>query len=185
MTFSTRKLILALVVVATMVAMSTAASAQARNSGPQTINLMAHVSESLTLTLSGNTVNFTPTAGRALNAGDTTISATTSWNLRPGRTVVTVNAYFTSAVALTDGAGNNIPTSAFTISFNGGTPTALVNGNPYSGNGYPMQSIDITGTNRVGSSTDQMAFNIDLSSMPLLPAGDYTGVLNIQAQATP
>src|SRR5206468_5716830 len=86
------------------------ASAQALNSGAQTIALNANLSESLTLSLSANAVNFTLTGGSATNAGSTTITATTAWVLKPGRTAVGVYAYFANAAAaLTDGAGNNIP----------------------------------------------------------------------------
>jgi len=37
--------------------------------------------------------------------------------------------------------------------------------------------------NNRGSRTDVMKFNITLSPLPNLPAGDYTGTLTIQAQA--
>ncbi len=185
MTSSTRKLLVALALLGALLAMSTAGAAQVLNSGAQTISLNAKLAESLTLTLSGSAVDFTLTPGAAANPGSTTITATTSWVLSPGRTVVTVNAYFTSAVALTDGIGDDIPTSAFTISDNGGAAIALVNATAYSANGYRMKNISITGANKVASSSDTMAFNIDLSTMPQLPAGTYLGTLNIQAQATP
>ncbi len=184
MTFSTKKLVLALVVLGTMAVMSTAASAQL-NSGVQTIALNANLAESLTLTLSGNAVNFTLTPGAASNPGSTNITATTAWVLKPGRTQVAVSAYFTSAVALTDGAGSDIPASAFTIADNGGAATALTGATPYGANGYTMKTVAITGLNKVGSTTDAMAFNINLSTLPQLPAATYTGTLNIQAQATP
>src|SRR6266536_6614124 len=101
------------------------ASAQALNSGAQTIALNATLAESLTLSLSANAVNFTLAAGSATNAGSTNITATTAWTLKPGRTAVGVYAYFTNAAAaLTDGT-NNIPSSAFFISDNGGASTAL------------------------------------------------------------
>ena len=104
------------------------ASAQL-NSGAQTIALNATLTESLTLNLSANAVNFTLAAGSAANAGSTNITATTTWVLKPGRTAVGVYAYFvSSAAALTDGAGNNIPSADFFISDNGGAATALTCG---------------------------------------------------------
>ena len=60
------------------------ASAQALNSGAQTIALNAVLNESLTLNLSANSVNFALTAGSAANAGSTNITATTAWTLKPG-----------------------------------------------------------------------------------------------------
>jgi hypothetical protein len=180
-------LAMALLVAATF---TTLASAQALNSGAQPIALNAQLTESLTLNLSANAVNFTLTAGSATNAGSTNITATTAWILRPGRTAVTVDAYFASAAsALTDGAGNNIPSSAFKISDNGGASTALTNTVAFGGAnaGFRLANVAITAANRSANRTDVMAFNIDLSggTLPQLPAGTYTGTLNIQAQATP
>lgn len=175
------------IVLATTFAVSVA-SAQAINSGAQPIALNANLSESLTLSLSANAVNFTLTAGSANNAGSTNITATTSWVLKPGRTAVGVYAYFASAAAaLTDGGGNNIPSSAFFISDNGGASTALTNSVVFGGAnaGLQLANVAITGANKNSSRNDVMAFNINLSSLGQLPASTYTGTLNIQAQATP
>ena len=166
------------------------ASAQALNSGAQAIAINATLTESLTLSLSANAVNFTLAAGSAANAGSANITATTSWVLRPGRTAVGVYAYFGSAAAaLTDGAGNNIPSSAFRISDNAGPSTALTATAPFgaANAGLQLANVAVTAANRHSSRTDLMAFNIDLSTgtLPQLPAAVYTGTLNIQAQATP
>ncbi len=137
------------------------ASAQALNSGAQTIALNATLAESLTLSLSANAVNFTLAAGSATNAG---------------------------TAALTDGT-NNIPSSAFFISDNGGASTALTSTVVFgaANAGYQMANVAITGANKTASRTDVMAFNINLTggTLPQLPASIYTGTLNIQAQATP
>jgi len=165
-------------------------AAQAINSGAQTIALNATLAESLTLSLSANSVNFTLAAGSAANAGSTNITATTSWVLKPGRTAVGVYAYFgNAAAALTDGAGNNIPSSAFFIADNAGASTALTNTVAFgaANGGLQLANVSITGANKNASRTDVMAFNINLSggTLPQLPAATYTGTLNIQAQATP
>jgi len=164
------------------------ASAQALNSGAQPIALNATLGESLTVSLSANAVNFTLTAGSATNAGSTNITSTTAWVLKPGRTAVTVDAYFASAAAaLTDGAGNNIPSSAFKISDNGGGFAACVNTVAFGGAnaGLRLANVAITNANRASNRADLMAFNIDLTGVTQLPAATYTGTLNIQAQATP
>jgi len=166
------------------------ASAQALNSGAQPIALNAQLAESLTVNLSANAVNFTLTAGSATNAGSTNITATTAWVLKPGRTQVTVDAYFASAAAaLTDGAGDNIPSSAFFISDNGGASAALVNTVAFgaANGGLRLATVPIVAGNRNSTRNDQMAFNINLTggTLPQLPAATYTGTLNIQAQATP
>ena len=166
---------------------STMASAQL-NSGAQTIALNATLAESLTLTLSANAVNFTLAAGSAANAGSTNVTATTAWVLQPGRTAVGVYAYFaSSAAALTDGAGDNIPSADFYIADNGGASTALTNTVAFGGAnaGLLLANVPITAANKSASRTDTMAFNINLSTLGQLPANTYTGTLNIQAQATP
>lgn len=177
-------------VVGIAIALSASIASAQLNSGAQTIALNATLAESLTLTLSANTVNFTLSAGSANNPGSAGITATTAWTLAPGRTSVGVYAYFTSATAaLTDGAGDNIPSSAFFIADNAGTSTALTNTVAYGGAnaGLKLATVPITATNRSANRTDAMIFNINLSggTLPQLPANTYTGTLNIQAQATP
>src|SRR6202142_2838283 len=179
-----------LAVTLAMTFVASLASAQVLNSTAQTIALNANLTESLTLNLSASAVNFTLAAGSAANPGSTNITATTAWTLKPGRTAVGVYAYFASATAaLTDGAGDNIPSSAFTIADNAGGPAALVNTVPFGGAlaGLQLANVVITGANRTASRTDAMAYNINLTggTLPQLPAGTYTGTLNIQAQATP
>jgi hypothetical protein len=169
---------------------SSVASAQVLNSGAQTIALNATLAESLTVGLSANAVSFTLAAGSATNAGSANITATTTWALKPSRTAVRVYAYFASNTsALSDGAGNNIPSSAFFIADNGGASTALTNSVAFGGAnaGLQLANVAITNANRAGNRTDIMAFNINLTggTLPQLPAGSYTGTLNIQAQATP
>src|SRR5690349_19361384 len=175
------------VIVVAMTFAASMASAQL-NSGAQTIALNANLTESLTLNLSASAVNFTLSAGSAANPGSTNITATTAWTLKPGRTAVGVYAYFASAAAaLTDGVGDNIPSSAFFISDNGGASTALTNTVVFgaANGGLQLANVAITGANKNSSRTDVMAFNINLSTLPQLPANTYTGTLNIQAQATP
>jgi hypothetical protein len=182
----TRLLAIALIVTGA----ASLASAQVLNSGAQPIALNATLAESLTLSLTANAVNFPLTAGSAANPGSTNITATTAWVLKPGRTTLGVFAYFASApAALTDGAGNNIPSSAFKISDNGGASTALTNTVAFGAAtaGLQLANVALTAANRNGTRNDVMAFNIDLSAgtLPQLPAATYTGTLNIQAQATP
>src|SRR5215831_17167008 len=154
-------------VVALSMALATSlASAQAANSGAQTIALNATLAESLTLSLSANAVNFTLAAGSPTNAGSTNITATTTWVLKPGRTAVGVYAYFASAAAaLTDGAGDNIPSSAFTIADNAGAPAALTNTVAFgaANAGLKLATVPITAANRSGNHTDAMTFNINLT----------------------
>jgi hypothetical protein len=160
------------------------AGAQVVSSGAQAITLNANLSDSISLTLSSNSVSFVLTAGSATNSGSTGVTATTNWVSRPGRDVH-VYAYFASATsALTDGVGDNIPSSAFSISNNGGAYAPLNTTVPFGGGnaGREIFTVKITGLNKVGTHADSMLFNIDLSAIPQLPAGIYAGTLNIQAQ---
>ncbi len=159
-------------------------------SGALPITLTATLPESLTVSLSGSSVTFSLTPGSATNPGNTTATATTSWVMRPSRTTVGLYASFTSAAAaLTDGAGNNIPSSAFSISDNGGVATALTNTVLFGGAnaGLQLASMPITSANENSSRTDALSFNINLTggTLPQLPAATYTGTLYIQAQTTP
>ena len=161
------------------------AAAQVRNSGASPIALKALLAESLSVSLSANAVSFNLIGGSAVNPGNTSITATTTWTVTQPRTL-SVYAYFSSATsALTDGAGDNIPSSAFQISDNGGAFNALVNTVPFGGAnaGRRLARVRIGLGAATGKRTDTMNFNINLSALPNLPAGSYTGILNIQAQA--
>lgn len=162
------------------------ANAQVLNSGASTITLQAVLTDSVSVSLSANAVNFNLTEGSANNPGSTSITATTTWLLKPSVGSVKVYAFFSSsASALTDGAGNNIPSADFQISDNGGGFTALTNTVPFGGAnaGLLLSTTRILGNNRTGSHTDVMNFNINLAPLPNLPAATYTGTLTIQAQA--
>lgn len=169
-----------------VVALACVTQAQVLNSGASTISLNAVLNDSITLTLSSNAVNFTLTQGSASNPGSTAVTAKTTWLLRPNVGSLKVYAFFSSSTAaLTDGAGNNIPSADFQISNNGGAFTALTNTVPFGGAnaGLQLSSTPILGNNRSGTRNDTMNFNINLVPLPNLPAGTYTGTLTIQAQA--
>ncbi|PYT42505.1 MAG: hypothetical protein DMG45_09585 [Acidobacteria bacterium] len=169
------------------------ASAQI-NSNTGTVTLNATLSESLTVTVnSGSTVNFTLAPNTAANAGSTTTGVTTAWTLKPGRTAVALWAYFGSATAalVHQTAGNtvDIPSSAVKIQVGGAGPySALTAVSPFNAAASGLQigsSISITGANKTGSRADTLAYQIDTTVVPQLPADTYIGTLNIQAQATP
>ena len=173
----------------------TSSLASAQNPSPaQSITLNAALAESLSVSLSGNSVNFTLTPGQVNNPGSTSITATTSWVIKPGRTEVNLYAYFTDpAVALAhqDMANpTDIPSSAVEISVDFG-PFSAVSTNDASAVGFGaagaglllFNQSSITGLTKTGSHIDTMDFNINLSSLPQLPADSYVGTLNIQALA--
>ncbi len=162
------------------------ARAQVLNSVAKPIALNAVLSQSITVNLSASAVNFNLVAGSATNPGSTSITATTSWTVNQLIGVVSVYAFFASSTAaLTNGAGDNIPSADFQISDNGGAFTALTGTEPFGGAnaGIELGSTFIFIFNTKGSRTDVMNFNINLSPLPALPPGNYTGTLTIQAQA--
>ena len=145
--------------------------------------------ETVTTSLSSGADTFNLTAGSANNPGATSITATTSWSLSPPYDLYVYGYFLNSAAALTDGAGHNIPSSAFYISVNGGNPAALTsNAANLAGFGGPnaglqLDYVNVQPQNKVGSVTDQMTYNIDLSAVSQLPAGTYTGTLYVQGHA--
>jgi len=177
---------MAAILVLAVAALAACSNAQVRNSGASTIALQAVLNDSISVTLSGNAVNFNLIAGSANNAGSTSVTATTAWTLKPGVRNLRLYAFFSnSASALTDGVGDNIPSSDFQISDNGGPFAALTNSVPFGGAnaGLLLSRTRIRARNRSGSRTDVLNFNINLSTLPNLPPGTYTGTLTIQAQA--
>jgi hypothetical protein len=162
------------------------ARAQVLNSGASPIALNAVLSDSITLTLSGNAVNFTLVGGSGSNPGSTAITATTTWILRPSINSLKLYAFFSSSTsALSDGAGHNISSADFQISDNGGAFAPLTNTVVFGGAnaGLQVSTVPIRGFNKTGTNSDVMTFNINLTPLPNLPAGVYTGTLTIQAQA--
>jgi hypothetical protein len=170
------------------------ASAAPANSNIGTVTLNATLNESLTVTISsGTSINFTLAPNSAVNSGSATSTLTTSWSLKPGRTSIAVWAYFTSATAalnpVTTGNTVAIPSSAVKIQVNGtGGFNACSNVSPFNAaaSGLQIGTTSIVGnTNSTGTRTDTLGYQIDTTVVPQLPADTYTGVLNIQAQATP
>lgn len=178
---------------------TTSAAAQL-NSNVGTVVLNATLPESLTVSVTGGaTVNFTLAANSATNAGSTTSTIQTAWVLQPGRTRVTVWAWVPNgASALTDGAGDNIPASAVSAAAAGsGSAGGALNTSASGGAGVPafitpaaatgvqIGNVAITGANKASNTTTTLTWNISTTGIPQLPAGAYTGTVNIQAQATP
>jgi hypothetical protein len=167
----------------------------ATNSNTATVALSATVNTSLTVSLSSATQTWSTAnanalvPGNASNPGNAGVTVTTSWVLKPGHTAVALYGYFASAVAaLTPALGTtNIPSAAFEIQVGAGalTPVSGTNAFGVAGSSLLLQTTAITGANKVSSATAALTFNINLSTLPQLPADTYSGTLNIQAQATP
>jgi hypothetical protein len=161
------------------------------NSNIAQINLTAHLNESISLTVnSGTDIDFTLAANTAANPGNLTTSVTTAWVLKPSRASVQVWAFFASAASAMSGLDPantvTIPSSAIKIQLNGaGAFNAMTTVSPFNAaaSGLQIGSTAINGANKNGNRTDVLAYQIDTTVVPQLPADDYVGVMNIQAQA--
>jgi hypothetical protein len=161
-----------------------ASHAQALNSNAPTVLLNAPLAESLTVAAGPGTVTFALAPNGPAN-GSAPVSVTTTWALAKTRTSVKLYAYFASATALTDGAGDNIPTSSVTGSINGGAAAAFTTATPFGANGLAAiftAAIGGAGTFNSTHGPDTIGLTINTAGLGL-PAATYTGTLNIQAQA--
>lgn len=119
------------------------------------------------------------------------MTLTTSWVASTSRASLNLVAWFsTPTSALTDGATspNHIPASQVFGQVSTGTPTVFTAFTQSTGlgaalSGLPLMTQALTSANRSGSRVDNLLLKIDLTNQPLLPAGSYTGILNLQAQA--
>lgn len=163
--------------------LSQVSNAQAFNSNNATVNLNAVMAESLTVSASPATVNFTLAASGTAN-GSAPVAITTTWTLGKARTSMRVYAYFSSTTALTDGVGDNIPTSSVLGSVNSGSFGPFTGGTgPFGVNSVLVfsQTVGAAGTFN-STHSDNVALQINTTGLAL-PAATYTGTLNVQAQA--
>jgi hypothetical protein len=148
---------------------------------------------SLSISASPSTVNFT-LAPQSSASGSSAISITTGWSLLTG-TTITLNTfgYFsspTAALTNTDESTYSIPPSSV-LGVVGGSGsnvssyTAFSQATPFSGaSGLNLATQTFsTAVATSGNATNTLSLQINLDSQPQLPAGSYTGTLNIVAQA--
>ena len=141
--------------------------------------------QTLTVPVSFASVNFNLIRASATNVGNTAVNVTTSWVIGGQHRNLTMYCYFADSAAALSGGGVNIPSSVFSISTNGTAFRPLTIPEPFGGANAGRRiiaDIPITGT---ANRTDNVVFNIDLSTgtLPQLPAGTYAGTLSVRAQA--
>lgn len=166
------------------------ANAQAIVSSTATVNLSYVVGESITVTGAPPSLTFSGSPNPVTGP----LSITTSWVLSGSRTHVDTNLFFTTpTAALTDGAGHNIPASQVWANVGGGsfsdcarnpaTDTAGVataGGTCNNGFGVAITSGNLT---NVAGTTSVFILQLQAAGISGLPAGTYTGQLNIVAGA--
>ena len=167
---------------------ATSSDAQILSNTPS-ITLNATLAESLTIAATPSTVSFTLVAGGTANAS-APVAITTTWVLAQGRANVVLDAYFASATAaLSSGAPvSNIPSSAVYGLVSTGTPTSYTAFTQTAALGTASAGLTLftqalTASNRNANRTDNLALQINLTSLPQLPAASYTGSLILAAQA--
>jgi hypothetical protein len=157
------------------------------NSNVSTVTLAGTLLESLTIAAAPGAVTFNLTSGSAAT-GSVPVVVTTIWVLGATRTSVDVYGSFASAAsALNDGAGDDIPSSDVLGQVTTGLPTsytAFTQTGPFGAAGASLKlfSQAISVANLSGLRNDNLTLKIDLTNTSV-PAGVYTGTLNIQAQA--
>lgn len=137
--------------------------------------------QTVTVSASPSSVDFT-LARNGTTDGNSAISITTSWVVLITPLTITLYAYLSSTTAaLTDSAGNNIPSANVSGSSDGGAYVAFTGNSPFS----TGTSITVsTQTNLVslnGSHNDTLSLSINTAGLNL-PAGTYTGTLTLEAQ---
>jgi len=160
------------------------------NSNTSTVTLNATLAETLTISATPSTVNFT-LVGSGVATGSSAVAITTTWLLLPTRANLVLDGYFSSAAsALADGQAtpDKIPTSAVLGKVTTGSPTTFTAFTQTAalgpaGAGLTLFTQALTLLNVAGTRTDNLNLEIDLSALPQLPAGSYTGTLTLQAQA--
>jgi hypothetical protein len=179
------RLISKLAVVAGLLALAMVPRTYAQvNSNTANVNLNAVMNETLTVAATPGTVTFNLVPNGPVS-GNSPVSITTQWALASGRTGVQLWAYFTNTTALTDGTGNNIPNTSVSGNPNGAGLSQFNAANPFNGANTGVQVFNYAISSAADlnvTRTDSLALQIDTTGLGL-PAGTYTGVLNIQAVA--
>ncbi|MGC2638475.1 MAG: hypothetical protein WA294_14930 [Acidobacteriaceae bacterium] len=162
------------------------------NSNSATVALTANLAESLTISATPGTATFTLVPLGTSNSQ--TVAITQTWALQSSRAHVTLTGWFaTAGQALTNGATtpSYIPSSAVLGQVTTGSPTTYTaftqtTTSPalgVSGASLVLTSTPITSSNYSFSRTDNLNLEINLTGVNTVPAGTYTGTLNLQAQA--
>jgi hypothetical protein len=156
-------------------------------SAVSSVQLSYVVGESLTITGVPPSLTFTGSPIPATGP----LSVTTTWVLTSSRSRVDIALFFqTPSAALTDGAGDNIPSSQVFANINGGTFSACnssavapeLSGSTVSGGICGANAnTAITTANDSGNRTDSFVFQ--LQGLGALPAATYTGQINLIAGA--
>jgi hypothetical protein len=164
---------------------ATELSAQAR-----IISLTATAPADLSVAVtSGAVQSIAGIADNAVNNFTAPVVIQTTWSVHPGQTnTVNLVAYFSVPAQALVGGSTQIPSSRVLGRMTTGLPvtfTALtqngVGGIGSAGGSLRLFSVNISGSNKSASRTDNLELQLDLTGLLPLPAGVYAGVLNLRA----
>lgn len=176
----------------TLVALSALCAFRAREllAQAQIISLAATSPSTLTMTVtSGAMQTIAGVTDNAVNNFPSPVVIQTGWDLNPGQTV-TLNliAYFNTPAQALVGGTTQIPSGRILGRMLSGIPTTFtaitqngIGGVGTAGGSLRLFAFDISGINKTGNRTDNLDLQLDLVGFPTLPAGSYTGVLNLRA----
>jgi hypothetical protein len=169
---------------------SAAALAQAGvTSNTATVSINATKVPSLTVVVnSGGTQTLGTLTDNAVNNFSGPVNITTSWDINPSASSVSLVAYFsTPAQALANGT-DYIASSLVKGRVTTGSPTSYtafsgsaVGGVGSAGGSLTLFTTAITGANKRANRTDNLDLQIDLTGQAPITAGTYTGTLNLRA----
>jgi hypothetical protein len=147
-------------------------------SNTATVSLTANVSESISLTATPASLTF-----NLSGAASSPITITSTYNVNNTRVWIAVAGYFSSSTALSN-SGPVITTSQIFGSMNGGTATACNGGGDLGPvqltNACPRGTHSFSGV-FIGTFTDTLLLSIP--GLGTMTPGNYTGVINIVAEA--
>ena len=156
----------------------------------QIISLAAAAASTLTVAVQSGAVQTIPSlADNALNGFPSPVVIRTDWNLNPGQTnTVDLVAYFAVPAQAMVGGATLLPSSRLEGRVTTGLPAAFtaftqngIGAVGTAGGSLRLFSVTIGGGNKNAFRTDNLDLRLNLVGMPTLPAGSYTGVLNIRA----
>ena len=149
----------------------------------------------LTVSATPSNVNFTLVKGGVANGSSSIVIKTTMSGVSLLGSLKLYGYFSTAASALADGrpTPDKIPSSAVFGQMTTGVPTtftAFTQTNPLGTAGASLLLFNTSSLLSLGClpstascRTDNLSLRIDLTSLPKLPAGSYSGTLTLQAQA--
>ena len=158
-------------------------------SAARIISLAATKTSKLTVTVTSGAVQSIPSlTDNAVNSFPSPVVIATSWDVNPGQTnTMNLMAFFTAPTQALVGPGTQIPSSRVLGRMTTGLPVAFtaitqnaVGGIGTAGGSLRLYSLNISGTNKKSSRTDNLDLQLNLVGFPTLAPGLYSGTLNLR-----